>query len=227
MISPFDSERFIGRVFQVGPSRVQVLMPPIKNSGEEKEVARRTTQLANAHVGAYVVVGCGEYAIFGQLQDVQIRSQTSVDLHKSEREIQPVGVVELFTSIHIEQSRVIPGVIQSPQIGDLVYSPSPSFVQFVVSGATGDVNREPVMLEFAQLPDERNTPINISPEKFFGRHCAILGATGGGKSWSLARLIEESGRHKSKVILIDATGEYRDLDRHTTHLHFGDDPAKN
>ncbi len=227
IISPFDSERYIGRVYQVGPSRVQVLMPPIKDTGEEKEIARHTTQLANAHVGAYVVVGCGEYAIFGQLQDVQVRNQTSVDLHKAGREIQPVGVIELFTSIHIEKARVVPGVIQSPQIGDLVYSPSPSFVQFVVSGATGDVSREPVMLEFAQLPDERDTPINISPEKFFGRHCAILGATGGGKSWSLARLMEESGRHKSKVILIDATGEYRDLDRHTTHLHFGEDPDKN
>ena len=49
----------------------------------------------------------------------------------------------------------------------------------------------------------------MKPERFFGRHCAILGATGGGKSWTTARIVEECLKHKSKIILLDATGEYR------------------
>lgn len=49
-------------------------------------------------------------------------------------------------------------------------------------------------------------PSRISPEKLFGRHCAILGTTGGGKSWTTARIIEECLKHKAKIILLDATG---------------------
>src|SRR5690606_9469971 len=56
----------------------------------------------------------------------------------------------------------------------------------------------------------------------FGRHCAILGATGGGKSWTTARIIEESINHNAKLILIDATGEYRDFTGGSVlHCHLG------
>lgn len=65
-----------------------------------------------------------------------------------------------------------------------------------------------MLLDIAVLPFSRDTMISIAPESLFGRHCAVLGATGGGKSWTLARLIEESNRYRSKIILIDATGEF-------------------
>jgi len=56
----------------------------------------------------------------------------------------------------------------------------------------------------------------------FGRHCAILGTTGGGKSWTTARIIEECLKHKTKIILLDATGEYRDFSGpFVTHFHLG------
>src|SRR5690606_27444165 len=59
-------------------------------------------------------------------------------------------------------------------------------------------------------------------EKVFGRHCAVLGSTGGGKSWTVARLIGEAMRHQSKTVLLDATGEYRDFPATTTlHYHLG------
>jgi uncharacterized protein len=65
----------------------------------------------------------------------------------------------------------------------------------------------------------------VKPEKLFGRHCAILGATGGGKSWTTARVIEECIKHKAKIILLDATGEYRGFGgQHVEHCYLGAPP---
>lgn len=49
----------------------------------------------------------------------------------------------------------------------------------------------------------------VSLNSLFGRHCAIVGTTGGGKSWAVAKLVHEVvTKTNNKVILIDATGEY-------------------
>ena len=69
----------------------------------------------------------------------------------------------------------------------------------------------------------RDNEVAIKPERLFGRHCAILGATGGGKSWTTARIIDQCLEHGSKLILLDATGEYRGFTGpHTKNLHLGD-----
>jgi DNA helicase HerA-like ATPase len=53
---------------------------------------------------------------------------------------------------------------------------------------------------------------HISLNSLFGRHCAVVGTTGGGKSWTVSKLIESIITQTSnKVILIDATGEYHTL----------------
>lgn len=52
----------------------------------------------------------------------------------------------------------------------------------------------------------------VSLNSLLGRHCAIVGTTGGGKSWTVSKLIQEiTTETKNKVILIDATGEYSSL----------------
>jgi hypothetical protein len=50
----------------------------------------------------------------------------------------------------------------------------------------------------------------------------VLGATGGGKSWTLALLVEEIVRLGGKAILFDATGEFKtQVDPRITHVHLG------
>ncbi|MDR0920075.1 MAG: ATP-binding protein, partial [Oscillospiraceae bacterium] len=54
-----------------------------------------------------------------------------------------------------------------------------------------------------------NADCNVSLNSLFGRHCAVVGTTGGGKSWTVAKLIESiTTKTNNKIILIDATGEY-------------------
>src|SRR5690606_22586996 len=74
------------------------------------------------------------------------------------------------------------------------------------------------------VPLAADAPVVIAPEKIIGRHCAIVGTTGGGKSWTLARLVEECAQFRAKIILFDASGEYHRLSRATRHVHIGYDP---
>src|SRR5437588_12765100 len=79
-----------------------------------------------------------------------------------------------------------------------------------------------VLLRLGSIDVARESAVSIRPEKLFGRHCAILGTTGGGKSWTTARIIEECLRYKAKIILLDATGEYRGFSgEHVAHYHLG------
>ena len=76
-------------------------------------------------------------------------------------------------------------------------------------------------VQLAMYPHAQNTSVAIDPAHLFGRHCAVLGATGGGKSWAIAHLIEEIARLGGKAILFDATGEYADQANGVTHVYLG------
>ncbi len=66
-------------------------------------------------------------------------------------------------------------------------------------------------LHLGHVASYETVSVQTTPERLFGRHCAILGTTGGGKSFSLARLVEQSTRFPCKLLLLDATGEFHRL----------------
>jgi hypothetical protein len=105
-----------------------------------------------------------------------------------------------------------------------------SFLRKVVkwigeSAGQDRAEKRAVVLELAYLPSAEDTTVSLTPERLFGRHCAVLGATGGGKSWTVARLIEQAARFNAKVLLFDATGEFHTAQNRVLHAHIGHDPA--
>ena len=56
-------------------------------------------------------------------------------------------------------------------------------------------------------------PIRIDPDAFFGKHAAILGSTGSGKSCTIASLLQSIRKHegvkRTTCIVLDTNGEYR------------------
>ena len=107
---------------------------------------------------------------------------------------------------------VTAGVDAYPRLGDRIYAAPHRFIALLprLMERTED-DGEPVVLNLGAIDVAQDSLVAVKPERLFGRHCAILGATGGGKSWTTARIIEECIRYKAKLILIDATGEYRDF----------------
>lgn len=53
--------------------------------------------------------------------------------------------------------------------------------------------------------------VHLDPSPLFGRHCAVLGQTGAGKSWTVASLLQKAVTlmPRAHIILLDLHGEYR------------------
>src|SRR5690606_21561050 len=61
---------------------------------------------------------------------------------------------------------------------------------------------------------DKNVPVDISLQAIFSRHCAVVGTTGGGKSYTISKFIEGVIETGAKAIILDPTGEYSTFDTH-------------
>ena len=61
-----------------------------------------------------------------------------------------------------------------------------------------------------ELSSQPNVTVCLDPSRLFGRHFAILGQTGAGKSWAVASLIQHAlvVMPKAHIIILDLHGEY-------------------
>jgi hypothetical protein len=153
------------------------------------------------------------------------RERLSVEATLGQRErSHPVGTIQLLTTIDLDGGAVVGGIAQHPRLGAAVYTVSPVLMQWIAEAAQRTSTAPPqVLLRVAKLSGQHSAAVHLTPERLFGRHCAVLGATGGGKSWTVARLLEEMARFKPKILLIDATGEFHTLTSKVQHIHIGHD----
>jgi hypothetical protein len=213
----------MGTLCQVGPLSSRVNLPYANHSGGRVHHGNR---VACGEVGEFVVIECDEIVIFGRILDVRLpdRERLSVEPRfGDEDDVHPIGSIQLLASFNLSDGTVQSGVTRYPRLGSRVYSAHPTLVHWLVQDSKGrKANSDGISFRFASLPDADGAVIGLSPEQLFGRHCAVLGATGGGKSWSVARLIEECLCHNSKAVLLDATGEFHTLaDERVQHAYFG------
>lgn len=92
-----------------------------------------------------------------------------------------------------------------PTVNAPVFAASPQLVTSVfASYAEGDF-----ALGRLSLQPDQFAKINL--DSFLSRHAAILGQTGGGKSWTVASLLQKISNFKqATVVLFDLHGEYAD-----------------
>lgn len=206
VVSPFDRQRYVGSVSVVRPASVDVNLPLAPGQGSTHVAGY---PLQRGQVGEFVIIEGEEHAVLGRIVETRLPERERLTVEPTrERDTNPnpLGVVQLLTAIDLETGHALRGVPVSPRIGQHVFSAHPLIVKQVVeSGATPDTKR----IQLANFPHARDTLVSLSPSHLLGRHCAVLGATGGGKSWTLARLTEEIARLGGKAILFDATGEFQ------------------
>ncbi|MFG6488302.1 ATP-binding protein [Roseateles sp. BYS78W] len=110
------------------------------------------------------------------------------------------------------------GVMAFPSVGDQVLMPTAEQVEAIVGARDSDRR-----VRIGASPLASNAAIMVDPDKLFGRHLAVLGNTGSGKSctvaglirWSLdaaSRAIADGGRGdtpaNARFIVLDPNGEY-------------------
>jgi len=109
------------------------------------------------------------------------------------------------------------GVSAFPSVGDQVLIPTPEQVEAIVGAKDTDKR-----VRIGSSPMASNAAIMVDPDKLFGRHLAVLGNTGSGKSCTVAGLIRwsmnaadkaiqsanRSGAPNARFIVLDPNGEY-------------------
>jgi hypothetical protein len=223
---PFDPQRCMGTVCEVTPHSVKVNLPEAATPDGQWLYGNR---LGRGEVGEFVVVESGEHAIFGRVINVKLpeRERLTVEpgLGKAVA-AHPVGTIQLLATVSLKNGKVSGGIANFPRLGCRVYTAHPLLLKWLAEAKARTASEAPVLLDLAFLPTASDTTVNFTPENLFGRHCAVLGATGGGKSWTIARLVEQAARHHSKIILLDATGEFHTLQLPgIRHVYLGPDPS--
>lgn len=182
-------------------------------------------------VGEFVLIEAQQNLLLGRITEVRLpdRDRRSIGPdYAGMRDLDAIGQIQLLGSVAMDDLQVIAGVESYPRLGDRVYAAPHKFIALLprlMEKDSKDDNQ--VLLDLGVVDVAQESTISIKPERLFGRHCAILGATGGGKSWTTARIIEECIRYKAKLILIDATGEYLGFTGDgVLHCHLGE-PVKN
>jgi hypothetical protein len=177
-------------------------------------------------VGEFVLVEAQQSLLLGRIAEVRLQEPERRSIARNfsgKPDLEALGVVQLLGCVSANDLRVTAGVDAYPRLGDRIYSAPHKFIAMLPQLMDGNSNEEnPVTLNLGVVDVAHESAVALNPERLFGRHCAILGATGGGKSWTTARIIEECINYKSKLILLDATGEYRSFRADgLLHCHIG------
>jgi len=229
LTSPFDRERFVGYVSSVTATSACITFP---NAKLLDRFYYDGDILQGGLVGNYVIIegyGTGLLAktIRVELSDKNTTYNSLANLKESTSH--PVAIVEFqlsFDSFSLEGQGA--GIEQYPEIGAKAYACPASILSKLIDdfGRPKDSTNPPDdLIELACLDANPSKRIRVSANALLSRHCAIVGTTGSGKSYTLGKIIEELCQKEStKILLLDATGEFSNFGTqdYSNKLELGD-----
>ncbi|MCP5165188.1 MAG: ATP-binding protein [Pseudomonadales bacterium] len=151
-------------------------------------------------VGSYLLVKQGESRILAMVE----RSYQVADRHGQAAylvRLTPLGEIG-------EEGEFNRGVSHFPTSGAGLFEVSQDDLHAIFS------RHSEVSYKIGRLTSFEDIDVYMDASAFFGRHTAILGQSGSGKSWTVASLIQSAMRSmpETHIILMDMHGEYSDKD---------------
>ena len=204
----FDPTLRLGVVSSVAASTVRV---NLQEAGAASGSLLRGARYGLGEVGEFVLIESEVTALLGRIIEVRLpeRERRAVDVESGQGvTVDAIATIQLLGSIALSDLSVTSGVSTYPRLGDRVYSAPAAFLSTIPLRMEGGAAPPAVTLNVGRVSSASDAGVHMTPERLFGRHCAILGATGGGKSYTVARLLEEALQYPCKLVLLDATGEY-------------------
>lgn len=215
-VNPFDHNYFLGYVSQVAPQSVKlhfpssVLLNRFIFSGEE---------FNGGLIGSFVAIEGENRGFLGKILELDLPERERLELSEKAfqgKDFHPTAKVEIMLSFdYFIPNEIRKGLDCYPNIGAKVFVCSSIFIQNYFK-RFGIKQEDSPLINIGALTSNKNTEVSISQQALFSRHCAIVGTTGGGKSWTVAKLIQSLVENNNKAILIDPTGEYSTLDSQNT-----------
>jgi len=215
------SERSIGKVISVDSFRAYIRLDDdlksLYKSGYEDifEVAR---------INSYVIVPIGSDKIVAMVTSVRAIDETEIGKNKEAIFLTKSARYLVATMIGtIENSgKYIQGVYNYPILDNPVWYVTSQDLDNIFDQKkkkdSEEINfEEDYYLPIGTSPSFSDYKIKINPDKFFGKHAAILGNTGSGKSCTFASILQSmfdfdyNGKklRNAHIIIFDTNGEYK------------------
>lgn len=212
------SERSIGKVISVDSFRVFIRLDDdlksLYKSGYEDiyEVAR---------INSYIIIPIGADRIVAMVTSVRAIDETELGKNKEAIFLTKSARYLVATMIGTLENngKYIQGVYNYPILDNPVWYVTREDLNSIFDQKDkAEINfDEDFYLPIGTSPAFSDYKIKINPDKFFGKHAAILGNTGSGKSCTLASILQglfdfDYNKKKLKnahVIIFDTNGEYK------------------
>lgn len=162
--------------------------------------------------GTFVLISLPSGNLLGMISDIKMREKSILqrDVKEAEEEesyliANPTRVLSAVPIGTIDPSgRFERGSDILPTVNAKVFAVTISLLeQIYQSYAKGDFT-----LGYLSLIQNQKATINL--DYFLGRHAAIIGQTGTGKSWTVASILQKLAKFpKSTILLLDLHGEYK------------------
>ena len=220
-------DRAVGVVESVSANAISVLIDP---AAPQATALNTGTPAGFPRINGYLLVPNESGATVGVITSVRVERLP----YPKRKGMQDFGLIDLpfparlvtltplgtLTSMREGEAEdlgfeVRRGVDIFPSVGDPVLLPTDVQLRALVEGESGHVGGR---IRIGTCPTAGGAPIHVSPDRLFGRHLAVLGNTGAGKSctvaglvrWSLeaARKSREEGDPNARFIILDPNGEY-------------------
>lgn len=229
-MKPFDHRKFLGYVCEVTPNYVRVQVPTSVLLGS---FYLEGSLFKGGAVGSFVTVEGHDYGFLGRIYEVGLPQSekneiTETKLNSENTIFHPVCKIELLGLFDVYKPESIAKTSSRfPTVGSKVFSCSnEQMTAYISKYGVKDTDEDIPVVRIGCLTSN-NSVCHISLNSIFGRHCAVLGTTGGGKSWTVAKLIESISKGTSnKCIIIDATGEYSGITENIVSINIGTGEAK-
>lgn len=222
----------IGSVDFVSPTEIKVVLDldspsdVALNSGIPRPFPRINSYVLIAGEGGYLVSQIGwitvERSQFPKRRGLQEFGILDLPYPLRKMSVSPIGVLREKISNETDKCgyEFIRGIEMFPTVGDPVLIPTQTQLKAIVESGS---NRR---VDIGVSPLAGNAAVSVDPDRLFGRHLAVLGNTGSGKSCSVAGLIrwsiesakrerrntQEQGaksvKTNARFIILDPNGEY-------------------
>ncbi len=151
------------------------------------------------HIGSYVVIHQGGVKVLALVFKMWEQDRFDNNQRYSDRFISliPVGEIQ-------ENGTFIRGVRHYPTTGAKVFAVGLNEINAIFS------KFRDYKFFIGQLANHKDYHLSLDPRALFGRHFAIIGQSGSGKSWTVTSLIQHTikAMPKTHLIMLDLHGEY-------------------
>lgn len=175
-----------------------------------------------ARINSYIIIPVGPDRIVALVDRVMNREETDLTKNRGSIFLTESNRYLSATMIGtVENGRYIQGVYNYPVLDNPVWYVTRRDLDIIFDQKESDVEisfKDDYYLPIGKSPAFPDYQVKINPDKMFGKHVAILGNTGSGKSCTLTSILQSMFQYEyngkklqsAHIVVFDTNGEYKE-----------------